>query len=227
MLLFAVGEELRQRLAVDARRGHVAAQAVDGERAGGEADALAQLGHAPGVGEALKHRCTSTAPPAAVIASRAPRAERVRPDGERVATRRPSPRHLTQPALVHQAACAQLVGSDRRAGGEDAELSDVEDGVLGARDGPEAALRQPALQRHLAALVPRRAVAARARPPPLVPATGRLAVAGARPAPDALAPARRSGRRMQMTEVHAVSPPSRPGARPWRACRARPGSPSG
>ena len=51
-----VGEELREGLTVDARRRYVAAQAVDGERAGGEADPLAQLGHPGRTGEALKHR---------------------------------------------------------------------------------------------------------------------------------------------------------------------------
>src|SRR5262249_39583609 len=114
-----------------------------------------------------------------------------------------------------------------RASREDVELADVEDHVRGARDRAEAALRQAPLQRHLAALVSRRAVPARARPPSLVPAPRRLAVARAGSTPDALAAARRSGRRMEMAEIHAVSPPSRPGGRPWRACRALRASPSG
>src|SRR4029079_3697023 len=116
------------------------------------------------------------------------RAERVGLDGQRNGDR-PLRQALAEAALWQQAACAQLIGSDSRAGGEDAELSYVEDGVLHARDGPEAPLRQPALQRHLAAFVPRRAVASRARLAPLVTATGGLAVAGTRPASYALVPA--------------------------------------
>src|SRR5262245_498845 len=153
-------------------------------------------------------------------------AERVRADRERV-RQRALPEALEQAALADQPLRAQLVGADHGAGLERAELPDVEDDVLGARYGPEAALRQATLKRHLAAPVPRPDVAARARPLTLVPAAGRLAVAGARAAADALARTRGAGRRMQMTEVHRLSPPSRPGGRPWRACRARPASPSG
>src|SRR5262249_25843483 len=125
------------------------------------------------------------------------------------------------------AACAQLVGTDARASREGVELADVEDHVRGAGHRTEAALRQAPLQRHLAALVSRRAVPARARAPSLVPAARRLAVARARSAPHALAAARRSGRRVEMAEIHAVSPPSRPGERPSRACRAPRANPSG
>src|SRR5262245_1275707 len=153
-------------------------------------------------------------------------AEGVRPDRERM-RQRALAEALEQAALADKPARAQLVGTDHGAGLERAELPDVEDDVLGARHGPEAALRQATLERHLAALVPRRDVAARARPLALVPAAGRLAVAGAGPAPDALARTRGAWRRMQMTKVHRLSPPSRPGGRPWRACRGRLASPSG
>src|SRR5262245_38616003 len=154
------------------------------------------------------------------------RAERVRPDREGV-RQRAFAQALEPPALAHEAVRPQLVRPDDSAGGERRELADVEHQVRRARERAEATLREPALERHLAALVARGAVAARARAAALVAAPGRLAVARARPATDALAPPGGPGRGLEVTEVHAVSPPSRPGARPSRACRGRPASPSG
>src|SRR5207245_284098 len=81
----------------------------------------------------------------------------------------------------------------RAARREGRELAQVDDGVGHARYRAEAALRQPALERHLAALVAGRAVAPRARAPPLVAAAGRLALARAGPAADPLRRPLRAG----------------------------------
>src|SRR5262249_14802807 len=112
------------------------------------------------------------------------RAERVGAHGEGV-RQRPLAQALHEAALVHQAVRPEVVRAHRRAGREPGQLPDVDDGVGGARQGAEAALGEATLERHLAALVPGRAVAARSRPPSLVAA--RVGLDGPRgvPAPDA------------------------------------------
>src|SRR5207249_4009163 len=103
---------------------------------------------------------------------------------------------------AHQAARAELLGPHRAARREGGELAQVDDGERYARDRAEAALREPALERHLAAFVAGRAVAARARAPPLVAAAGRLALARAGPAADALGRAPRARGGMEVAEIH-------------------------
>src|SRR4029078_7381824 len=78
-----------------------------------------------------------------------------------------------------------------------------EHGVLDARRIREPALRQPALDRHLAAFEPRRDLAAGARLVALVSATGGAPDAGGRALAAALARLRRSGSRMNVAESHA------------------------
>ena len=80
-----------------------------------------------------------------------------------------------------------MSGVDRRARVElRLELIEVHHRVFVAEDVVEAALRQPAVQRHLAALEPALERVARTRLRALVAAAGGLAVARARAAADAL-----------------------------------------
>src|SRR5207244_9776390 len=85
--------------------------------------------------------------------------------------------------------------------GKGGQLLEVHDRVLPARDGAEAALGEAPLERHLPALVARRAVAPRAGQPALVAAAGGLAVPRSRTAADALVRAARSRRRVEVTQV--------------------------
>src|SRR5437762_3291504 len=154
-------------------------------------------------------------------------AECLQPNRQRV-RQRPVGEALDGVPTAHQAARAELLGPHRAARREGRELAQVDDGVGHARNRAEAALRQPALERHLAALVAGRAVAPRARAPPLVATAGRLALARAGPAADALRLTLRAGGGMEVAEIHglpiarahALTPPPPPGAPPRPACRA-------
>src|SRR5437867_4468405 len=87
-------------------------------------------------------------------------AEGVQPDRERVRERAVG-EALDRPSLPDDAARSQLGRADGAARREGGELPEVDDRVLHARHGSEATLREPALERHLPALVARRAVAPR------------------------------------------------------------------
>src|SRR5262249_44293630 len=104
------------------------------------------------------------------------RAERLQTNAERVAEG-PVGETLDRPPAPDDTAAAQLLGANRAAGREGRQLPQVDDGVGHASGRAETALRQPALERHLSALVAGRTVSARARAPSLVPAARRLAVA--------------------------------------------------
>src|SRR5690349_8037053 len=131
---------------------------------------------------------------------------------------RPVGETLDRAPPTDDATRAELVGPDRAAGRERGELAQVDDRVRNAADRPEAALREPALERHLAALVAGRAVATRARQTALVSSPGRLALARAGTASDPLARPGRAGGGMEAAQVH-LSPPPRRGARRPAACR--------
>src|SRR5262245_50315003 len=139
-------------------------------------------------------------------------AEGLQADGEGVAER-PVGETLDRPAAAHHAAGAQLLGTHRAAGREGGELPQVDDRVGDAVGRMEAALRQPALERHLTALVARRTVATRPRTPPLVPAARGLAVTGSRSAADALPFPRGARRRTETTQIHLIPPPPPDGRR--------------
>src|SRR5690349_9612062 len=84
------------------------------------------------------------------------RAERVRPDRERV-RQLPVGEALDAPPAADEPVLGELARPDGAPGSKCFELPEVDDRVLLARHGPEAALRQTALERHLAAFVARRA----------------------------------------------------------------------
>src|SRR5207249_12071903 len=96
------------------------------------------------------------------------------------------------------------------------EVHDGVDGLAAVRH--EAALRHATVERHLPALEAAARPAARPGPLALVALRGRLAVAGAGPASDPLAPLRGAWRWAQLVKLHE-SPRAR-GA-PSRSCRAR------
>src|SRR5438045_3696610 len=85
------------------------------------------------------------------------RAEGVGADGERVGERTLA-EALDRAAPARKAARPELVGTDRAARREGPQLREIDDDVRHPRHGLEAALRQATLERHLTALVPRRAV---------------------------------------------------------------------
>src|SRR5678815_2613136 len=115
------------------------------------------------------------------------RAERVRLDGQRL-RQRALPQHLDLLVAADEAVLRQRLAIDHRAGLEDGfELGEVDDAVLDPERIAEAALRQAALERHLATLEARVCVTAGARALPLVTAAGGLAVAGSRTAAEPLA----------------------------------------
>src|SRR5438045_31916 len=87
---------------------------------------------------------------------------------------------------LHQAGLAQSVLVDRGAVVEALQVAEVYHGVLFLEDVREAALRQTAMQRHLAAFEAEAAGEAGARLLPLLAAAGRFSVAGAGTASDAL-----------------------------------------
>src|SRR5262249_31499708 len=101
---------------------------------------------------------------------------------------------------AHQALRAEPGGVDRRARGRPAEPADRHDVVGDAGRIREAALRQPPLDRHLAALEPHRNLAARARLVALVAAPGGAAHAGGRALAAALRRPGRAGGRMDVAE---------------------------
>src|SRR5512143_2647043 len=95
--------------------------------------------------------------------------------------------HLHGAALLHEAGVLQGRRVDRLARGERAlEALDADGRELLPEDVREAAFREPAVERHLAALVSAEGRVAAARLLTLVPASRRLAEAGARSASDAL-----------------------------------------
>ena len=234
-------EELGQGVAVDARRRHVGAHPVGDEQDGGDQDPALELGDLEDVLERLQafdHEAvtfsligsTSTRPPWPSILARADSltacTRTVRVCGDVTVAE-----DLHPPALgaLDQPGLREPVGIDHAAGREAAQRLEVHDGVLRlAAEGQEAALGQAAVERHLAALEAAALAAARAGPLALVALGRRLAVAGAGPAADALAPLDGAGRRTQIVKLHGS-----PGARaaPWRSCRGssacRRGSPGG
>jgi len=124
--------------------------------------------------------------------------------GERV-------RHVAVPQQLHARAVAafdqsglhQAVGIDHAVGRERPQRFEVDHRVLGlAAEGQEAALGQPAIERHLAALEAAGLAAARAGLVALAALGRRLAVAGARPAADPLAAGDRARRRAQILKPH-------------------------
>src|SRR5579875_92143 len=131
-------------------------------------------------------------------------ARRVHPQRERVLERAVG-QALDRSAPAHQPLAPQLLGADGAPGREARELPQVHDRVRDARDGPEPALREPPLQRHLPAFVAGRRVPAAARAPPFVSPSGGLPPARAGPAPDAPAPPRRPRGRMEPAEIHPLS----------------------
>src|SRR5919201_326868 len=127
-------------------------------------------------------------------------AEGVQAHRERVAER-PVGETLHRPRAAHQAPPAQLLGTDRAAGREGRELAEVHDRVADPAERAEAALGHAALERHLAALVARRRVAARARPASLVTTPGGLALPRARTPSDPFARSRGARRRLEVPQV--------------------------
>src|SRR5258705_8210877 len=87
------------------------------------------------------------------------RAEGLQANRERVAER-PVGETLDGSTAAHDAAGAQLLGTHLAAGREGGELPQVDDRVGDPVGRMEAALREPALERHLTAFVTRGAVAA-------------------------------------------------------------------
>src|SRR5262249_20309131 len=153
------------------------------------------------------------------------RAEGLQANGERVAER-PVGEALDGRATAHYAARAQLLGTHRAARRERGELPQIDDRVGDTVGRTEPALREPALERHLAAFVARGTVAARTRTPPLVPAAGGLAMTGSRSTADPLPFPRGARRRTETTQVHLIPPPP-PDGRRRAASRARWARPSG
>src|ERR1051325_2927278 len=145
------------------------------------------------------HRAPGGGDPLARLA-----AERVQPDRERVREGTVG-EALDRPPLANDAARGQLGRTDRGARRKGGELPEIHDRPFHPRDGPEAPLREPALERHLATLVPGRAVAPGTRTPAFVAAAGRLALTRTRTAADALGGPGRAGGRMQPGEIHRHS----------------------
>jgi hypothetical protein len=81
-----------------------------------------------------------------------------------------------------------------------------------ARRRGEAALRQAAVQRHLAALEANLVVAARARALALVAEAGGLAPAGADTTPDAVAALLGAPSGLEYVQAHGAIPPPGPGS---------------
>src|ERR1035437_1411091 len=114
-------------------------------------------------------------------------AELVRPNRQRLADLAAGEHLERAHGPLHEAALAQELRRHDRAGLEPrAERVEVHDVVLDAERVVEAALGHAPVQRHLAAFEPALVVKARARFRALVAAPGRLAVARALAAPDAL-----------------------------------------
>src|ERR1043165_816748 len=102
---------------------------------------------------------------------------------------------------------------------ETLEVRDVHDGVLFLEDVGEAALRQTAMQRHLAAFEAGHAREAGAGLLPLLAAARGLAVSGSRTAADALLRVTRAFFRFEFAQFHWFTPPLRRGAESSRSCR--------
>src|SRR4029450_5038810 len=102
--------------------------------------------------------------------------------------------------LARQPRGHQDFGIDGVAGVERGEVPQVHNVVLDAEDVGEAALGQPPVERHLAALEAALVPVAGAGLLALVAASGGLAVAGAGTAADTLAIVRGAGRRSEVVE---------------------------
>src|SRR6185295_8034512 len=115
----------------------------------------------------------------------------------------PVAQHLDRLALAHEAEIREEVGRD--VGGELGELRQVDHRVLGLEDVGEAALRDAADERHLAALEAGPRAGAGARLLPLLTASRRLADPRARPAADALPGVLAPLGRRQLVQLHDLS----------------------
>src|SRR5437879_222627 len=127
--------------------------------------------------------------------------------------------------LLHQAFLDQALRGDLAL--ERVERPEVDHRVLLAKQVGEPALRNPALQRHLAALEAEVLLAPGARQLPLVARRGGLAVSGARAAADPLRLLARSLRGLEVRQVESTRhdrPPRYARGEEWRSpCRAPPG----
>src|SRR5262249_31373929 len=121
-------------------------------------------------------------------------------------------------ARLDQACADETIGIDDGIGREAAQRLEVHDGVVDAAAtvGDEAALRQAAVERHLAALEAAGLAASRAGLVALVPLGRGFSMARSGAAADLLAPLRGARRRAQLVKLHGS-----PGARaaPWRSYR--------
>src|SRR4029079_4857320 len=101
--------------------------------------------------------------------------------------------HLDVLRLADEAVLVQELRRDLGAGVEAIrDRVEIDDRVLDAKQVVKAALRHAAVERHLAAFETALVLEARSRLCALVPAAGRLAVAGALAAPDPLLCVRRA-----------------------------------
>ena len=118
--------------------------------------------------------------------SRPPSAELVRLHGQRLGRSRRA-QHLDAPCRsLHERRARAAARRDLAPASKRSRAVEVHDRVLVPEDVGEAALRQPAVERHLAAFEAALDLIARARLRALVAAAGGLAVARARAAADAL-----------------------------------------
>ncbi len=211
-------EEGADRMRVDAGRRNVRAQPIHGQHQEREEDPLAQVRHVEDVGEALEgaqRDSTSQRPPAASIPALA-EAENLCAETVRAFCILPSPRILTGPVLAGQPQRRERLRRDRGAGLEAIEVAEVHDVVLDPKDVGEAALGQPPVERHLAALEASLVPVAGPRLLSLVAAARGLAVAASRAAADALAVVGRADRRRQIVDAGGGRPGRRLGRLPDR-----------
>src|SRR5688572_371845 len=120
-----------------------------------------------------------------------------------------------QPRAAQQPPRRERGRVDRGALAEAREIAHVDHAVILAVDVREAALRQAARHRHLAAFeVERRLAPGRALALPLRATTRSLVIAGARPAALALAHGARAGARLEAVEHRSTPAPERGGRSP-------------